>query len=57
MGTSSIIGGCVCPYGCSVVVTVGWSDGVLAGWFSIYERSVCGICGGSVAMVLDGLGT
>ena len=57
MGTVSVIGGCVCLDGCSVVATVGWSEGVFSVWFKICEISVFGIYGGSTTVVSDGSGT
>lgn len=57
MGTILVIFGYVCLDGCTVVVTMGWSDVVFLVWFIIWERSVCGIHGGSIIVVSDGLYT
>lgn len=52
-GTVSEICCCVGSYGFSVVILLGWSDGVSLDWDWNYERSVFVICGVSDTMVLD----
>lgn len=57
VGMVSVVGGCVGSDGYSVVIIGGYSDVVFLVWFIIWERRVCGICGGSVIVVSDGFGT